>query len=187
MLEFFPQWFHIFFFSMVPWIEARYIIPIAISELGWQWWQAFPIAVLGNMLPIPFILLFFKYVEKWLRNYKFWSKIMDWLFTRTRDRASEKIRKYEYIGLILFVALPVPFTGAWTGALIAYLFDLEFKKSLLTIFIGVLSAASIMTIITLTGFNLVYVAVGIIIIGVIMALIMVFGTSKKSKEGQINE
>ena len=104
---------------------------------------------------------------------------MDWLFSRTRDRADKKIREYEYLGLLIFVALPLPFTGAWTGSLIAYLFDLEFKRSLFTIFIGVLIAASIMTIITLTGINLVYVILGIIVSGIIMGLIVFFGSSNK--------
>ncbi|MCK4416227.1 MAG: small multi-drug export protein [Thermoplasmatales archaeon] len=151
MIGILPQWFQIFFLSMIPWLESRYVIPFAISSFGWDWWQAFPIAVAGNMLPVPFILLFFKFVEKFLRNYKFWTRIMDWLFSRTRKRADSKIRKYEYLGLILFVAIPLPFTGAWTGSLIAYLFDLKFSKSLLTIFIGVIIAASVMTFLFLTG------------------------------------
>jgi uncharacterized membrane protein len=129
---------------MIPWWESRYAIPAAILIFEWDWWQALPIAVIGNMLPIPFILLFFHIAEKWLRNYKTWSRLMDWLFARTRKRADSKIRKYKYIGLILFVAVPLPFTGAWTGALIAYLFDLDIKKSIITIFIGVLIAAFIM-------------------------------------------
>lgn len=151
MIGILPQWFQIFFLSMIPWLESRYVIPFAISSFGWDWWQAFPIAVAGNMLPVPFILLFFKFAEKFLRNYKFWTRIMDWLFSRTRRRADSKIRKYEYLGLILFVAIPLPFTGAWTGSLIAYLFDLKFSKSLLTIFIGVIIAASVMTFLFLTG------------------------------------
>ena len=151
MIGILPQWFQIFFLSMIPWLESRYVIPFAISRFGWDWWQAFPIAVAGNMLPVPFILLFFKFVEKFLRNYKFWARTMDWLFSRTRRRANSKIRKYEYLGLILFVAIPLPFTGAWTGSLIAYLFDLKFSKSLLTIFIGVIIAASVMTFLILTG------------------------------------
>jgi len=151
MIGILPQWFQIFFLSMIPWLESRYVIPFAISSFGWDWWQAFPIAVAGNMLPVPFILLFFKFAEKFLRNYKFWTRIMDWLFSRTRRRADSKIQKYEYLGLILFVAIPLPFTGAWTGSLIAYLFDLKFSKSLLTIFIGVIIAASVMTFLILTG------------------------------------
>jgi len=120
-------------------------------HLGWEWWQALPLAVLGNMLPIPFILLFFHYVEKFLRNYKFWTKIMDWLFSKTRARADAKIKRYEHLGLLIFVAIPLPFTGAWTGALIAYLFGLKFSKSIITILIGVIIAAAITISLTLTG------------------------------------
>jgi len=154
MLDMFPEWFQIFFGSMIPWLESRYVIPLSMLNFGWEWQQAFPLAVAGNMLPIPFILLFFRFVEKFLRNYKFWTNIMDWLFAKTRKRADSKIRRYEYIGLILFVAVPLPFTGAWTGALIAYLFDLNFSKSLLTIFVGVIIAASVMIILTLMGQHL---------------------------------
>jgi uncharacterized membrane protein len=106
------------------------------------------------MLPIPFILLFFHYLEKWLRNYSFWKNLMDWLFSKTRKRADAKIKRYEHLGLLLFVAIPLPFTGAWTGALIAYLFDLKFFKSLITIFVGVIIAALIMIGITLTFGNI---------------------------------
>ncbi len=154
MFEMIPSWFWIFFTSMIPWCESRYAIPIAMIYFNWEWWQAVPIAVIGNMLPIPFILLFFHYAEKFLRNYKFWTKIMDWLFAKTRRRADAKIRKYEHLGLLLFVAIPLPFTGAWTGALIAYLFDLKFTKSLITIFVGVIIAAAIMITVTLLFGNI---------------------------------
>jgi uncharacterized membrane protein len=154
MLESVPTWFWIFFTSMIPWWESRYAIPMSMLYFNWEWWQALPIAVIGNMIPIPFILLFFHIFEKYLRNYKTWSKLMDWLFERTRKRADSKIKRFEYVGLILFVAVPLPFTGAWTGALIAYLFDLDFKKSIITIFIGVLIAASIMIFVTLTFGNI---------------------------------
>lgn len=151
MIDLLPQWFQIFFLSMIPWLESRYVIPFAMLNFGWEWWQAFPIAIVGNMLPVPFILLFFRFVEKFLRKYKFWTEIMDRLFSLTRKRADSKIRRYEYLGLILFVAIPLPFTGAWTGSLIAYLFDLKFSKSLITIFIGIVIAASVMTVLALTG------------------------------------
>ncbi len=149
-----PEWFQIFFFSMFPWLEARYIIPYAMLFLEWPWWQAFPLAVFGNMLPIPFVLLFFKYAEKFLRRYMFWSRIMDWFFARTRKRADVTIQKYEHIGLFIFVAIPLPFTGAWTGSLIAYLFNLKFSKSLITIFIGLLAAAILMIALTLLFGNI---------------------------------
>ena len=76
---------------------------------------------------------------------------MNWLFEKTRKRADAKIKKYEHLGLLIFVAIPLPFTGAWTGALIAYLFDLKFTKSLVTIFIGVIIATCIITALTLSG------------------------------------
>ncbi len=181
MLEMLPEWFRIFFFSMIPWLESRYVIPFAIHA-GWQWWHAFPLAVAGNLLPIPFILLFFHIVEKFLRRFHFWNLLLDRLFAYTQKRANEKIKRYEYVGLLLFVALPVPFTGAWTGALIAYLFDLQFAKSLSTIFIGILSAASIMTFITLTGVDMVYIILGIVLAGVIMAIFAVCGTIHQKKK-----
>jgi len=149
MFETIPSWFWIFFTSMIPWWESRYAIPMGMLYFNWNWWHALPIAVMGNMLPIPFILLFFRYAENFLRNYKFWENIMDWLFAKTRKRADKKIRRYEYLGLLLFVAVPLPFTGAWTGALIAYLFDLKFSRSLITIFFGVLIAAFVMIIVTI--------------------------------------
>lgn len=150
VLDRLPQWLQIFVGSMIPWFESRYVIPLAI-KFGWEWWRVFPLAIAGNMLPVPFILLFFKFIEKFLRNYKFWNKILDKLFAMTRKRASGKIRKYEYLGLIPFVAIPLPFTGAWTGSLIAYLFDLKFSKSIIMIFLGVVIAAAIMTFFTLAG------------------------------------
>jgi uncharacterized membrane protein len=147
----FPEWFQIFFGSMIPWIESRYVIPYALWEFNWELWQVFPLAILGNMLPIPFVLLFFKFVEKFLRKFRFWTKVMDWLFKRTRERTEGKIIKYEYLGLIIFVAVPLPFTGAWTGSLIAYLFDLKFSKSVLTILLGVIISATITVILYSTG------------------------------------
>jgi len=154
MLDMFPDWFQIFFGSMIPWIEARYIVIYGMEFLNWQWWQVYPLAVLGNMIPIPFILLFFHHFEKFLRNFKSWARLMDWLFAKTRKRADAKIKKYEHFGLFIFVAIPLPFTGAWTGALIAYLFDLKFSKSLITIFIGVLVAAAITTALYFAGIEL---------------------------------
>ena len=154
MLNMFPDWFWIFFSSMIPWRECRYAVVMAMIHFGWEWWQAFPLVIIGNILPVPFILLFFPHVEKWLRNFKSWSRLMDWLFAKTRKRADVKIKRYEYLGLLLFVAIPLPFTGAWTGALIAYLFNLKFSKSLLTIFIGVIIAAFIMIGLTLVFGNI---------------------------------
>jgi uncharacterized membrane protein len=154
MFNFFPDWFQIFFGSMIPFLEARYIIPYALWEFSWNWWEAAPLAIVGNIVPIPFVLLFFKHVEKYLRNYDFWSNYIDKIFEKTRKRANDKIVKYETIGLLLFVAIPLPFTGAWTGSLIAYLFDLNFFKSLITICIGIIISVSIMIVLYLMGIDI---------------------------------
>jgi len=154
MINLFPEWFWIFFTSMIPWWESRYAIPMAMIYFQWPWYHALPIAVLGNILPIPFVLIFFRHAEEFLRNYKSWSRLMDWFFAKTRKRADAKVKRYEHIALLLFVAVPLPFTGAWTGSLIAYLFDLKFTKSVITIFIGIVIAAAIMIALTLTAGNI---------------------------------
>ncbi len=151
MFDFFPEWLQILFGSMIPFLESRYIIPYAMWEFNWNWWDVLPLAFLGNILPIPFVLIFFKYLEKYLRRFVFWSKILDKIFERTRIKANRKIERYETLGLLLFVAIPLPFTGAWTGSLIAYLFDLDFYKSLITISIGIIISASIMIVLYSTG------------------------------------
>ena len=151
MFDLLPEWFQIFFGSMIPFLESRYIIPYAMWEFNWQWWEALPLAILGNIIPIPFVLIFFKYVEKYLRKFVFWSNIMDKIFERTRIRANKKIENYETLGLLLFVAIPLPFTGAWTGSLIAYLFDLNFYRSLLIIFLGIIISVSIMIVLYSMG------------------------------------
>ena len=94
---------------------------------------------------------------------------MNWLFAKTRKRANDKIKKYEHLGLLVFVAIPLPFTGAWTGALIAYLFDLNFYKSLITIFIGVIIAATIITILIFYGL------IGALVIGIILIIATLCG------------
>lgn len=178
-----PEWLEIFFSSMIPWIEARYVIPFYIDQ-GWQWWEVFPVAVAGNMLPIPVILLFFVYIEQYLRRFSFWDSLMSRLFSHTRKRADKTIQQYETVGLLLFVAIPVPFTGGWTGALIAYLFGLNVWKSLITIVVGILCSASIMTVVTLLGVPLVYIIAGIVVIGAIMAIFMFYGMYMNKNTGE---
>ncbi len=151
MFDLLPEWFQIFFGSMIPFLESRYIIPYAMWEFNWQWWEALPLAILGNIIPIPFVLIFFKYLEKYLRKFVFWANIMNKIFERTRMRANKKIENYETLGLLLFVAIPLPFTGAWTGSLIAYLFDLNFYRSIFIIFLGIIISVSIMIVLYSMG------------------------------------
>jgi uncharacterized membrane protein len=147
-----PEWLQIFLLSMIPGLESRFVVPlIAIHQFHWEWWQAFPIAVAGNIFLVPFILKFFQRVERFLHRFPSWSRTMNWGFPLIRKRADSKIRKYETVALLLFVAVPLPFTGAGLGSLIAYLFDLRISRSFLMIFIGVIISTSITTFIYLTG------------------------------------
>jgi len=144
-LSFFPDWLIVVIISMLPFIELRGALPIALW-LGMDPVAAFVLCVFSNMIPIPFLLKFLGRAEKWLRKYPYWEKKMDWWFDRTRKRASKTIERYEVIGLMLFVGVPLPVTGAWTGSLIAYLFDLDMKKAFFTILAGVLIAGFIILV-----------------------------------------
>ena len=130
--------------SMVPMIELRASIPMGCS-MGLPAWQVYIAAVVGNMIPVPFIILFIRRFFDFLR--KRWKKL-GILVDRIEARAmkkSGKVRQFEILGLMLFVAIPLPGTGAWTGGLIAALLDIRLKRSIPTIFMGVLIAGAIVT------------------------------------------
>ena len=130
--------------SMIPLLELRGSIVVAGGILKLPFIQTFIAAVIGNMLPIPFILLFIKKIFEWMKKVSWLSKIP----TKIEEKAMKKsaqIEKYGYLGLCLFVAIPLPGTGAWTGSLLAVLFGLKPAKSLLYVFIGVVIAGFIMS------------------------------------------
>lgn len=130
--------------SMVPVFELRGAIPIGCG-LGLPWWQNYIAAVAGNMIPVPFIVLFIRRIFAFIRSH--WSKLNGFV-DRLEARAERKmntVRKFEILGLILFVAIPLPGTGAWTGALIAALLDIRIKRAIPAIFLGVLIAGCIVT------------------------------------------
>jgi len=133
--------------------ELRGAIPIAIAGFHFPWYYAFLLAIIGNLLPVPFILLFLDAVSRLLSKIGIFKRILEWLFERTKRRG-RIIERYERIGLTLFVAIPLPVTGAWTGSLVAVLFGLRFKHALLSIFIGVLIAGIIVTCATLLGWSI---------------------------------
>lgn len=136
------------FISMVPVIELRGAIPIAVAQ-GMNPWEAMVIAIIGNMIPVPFIILFIREIFKWMRKV---SPRLDGLVNRLEARADSKadrVRKYEKLGLFLFVAIPAPGTGAWTGALIAAMLDIRMRTALPTIFLGVCTAGLIVTLLTI--------------------------------------
>lgn len=130
-----------FFVSMIPVVELRGGIPIGYNSLGLDLPWVILAAILGNMLPIPFIILFIRKIFAFLRKRSAWlEKLVSRLERKSMAKASTII-KYEILGLILFVAIPLPGTGAWTGALIAALLNLRIKTALPTIFLGVMIAA----------------------------------------------
>ena len=120
MIDQLPEWFQIFTLSMIPGVESRFIIPIAVARYGWNWWEAFPIAIAGNMFLVPFGLLFLHKIEHILSHFESCRKAMNKIFPKIRQKADKKIQRYEYLALVFFVAVPLPFTGAGLGVLIAY-------------------------------------------------------------------
>jgi len=145
------QWLWVLLLSMLPISELRGAIPLALGVYKLDPYIAIPIIIAANFLPVPFILKFLGPVEKFLRKWQFWDNVMDRIFERTRNKTKKSIEKWESLALILFVAIPLPVTGAWTGSLAAYLFGLDFKKSLLCIFIGVVIAGVIVTTAVVAG------------------------------------
>ena len=136
-----------FLISMVPVIELRGGLPVAITS-GLPWPLAYLATVLGNMLPVPFIIIFIKKIFAWLR--KHWPG-MDRVVTKLEKRAESKsdtVERYGPWGLLLFVAIPAPGTGAWTGALIAALMNMKLKQAVPVILIGVCIAGLIVTGVT---------------------------------------
>lgn len=142
----FPPQLVAFIISLCPILELRGGM-IAARLLELHFLQAFLICYIGNMLPIPFILLFIRKIFKWMRKYKTFAKIVDKLENRS-EKKKDTIIKYQEWGLLAFVAIPLPGTGGWTGALIAALMDLRFKKCLPIIALGVFIAGLIMSLIT---------------------------------------
>lgn len=138
--------------SMVPLLELRGSIIVAGSILKLPLVQTYIAAVLGNMLPIPFILLFIKKIFEWMKKIRFIKKFPEWIENKTMKKSGQ-IEKYGYLGLFLFVAIPLPGTGAWTGSLLAVLFGMDFKKSLLFIFLGVITAGLVMSLVSFGAIN----------------------------------
>ena len=136
----------IFIISILPILEMRGGM-IAASLLGVPYFRALIICMIGNMLPIPFILLFINKIFAWLKRFKTAGKIVTKLEEKTLKKRKQ-IDKYGFWGLILFVGIPLPGTGGWTGALLASLLGIPIKRSSLAIGLGLVLCAVIMSVIT---------------------------------------
>lgn len=162
--------------STLPIVELRGAIPVGhvlyadrnpSTRLGrddlYRSARVFSYAVLGNMLPVPFILLLLGPVSNLCMKIPGGKKFFDWLFARTRRKTAD-IEKYETLGLTVFVAIPLPATGAWTGAMAGWLLGMSFVHCMLSIFLGVLIAGVVMTALALLGW------IGAAIAGIVLAL-----------------
>ena len=136
--------------AAMPIAELRGAIPFAIRH-GMDPLTAYTLAVIGNMLPVVPLLLFLESVSNYLRRWVFWDVFFNWLFRRTYHRHNAMYERYGTIALTLFVAIPLPVTGAWTGCAAAFVFGIHFRHALLAILAGVLIAGIIMTTFTLFG------------------------------------
>jgi uncharacterized membrane protein len=136
----------VFIISLMPILELRGGL-IAASLLGLDPVRSYIISIIGNIIPVPFILWLINYILEYMRKSKKLSKIAKWLDKKV-DKHKGQIEKYGFIGLVLFVGIPLPGTGAWTGCLIASVLEMDRKKAFIAALIGIFIASIIMMIIS---------------------------------------
>ena len=132
---------------MVPVVELRGAIPIGVG-MGLSYAEAFILAFIGNLLPIPFLIMFTRRVFEWMKTKSKWLRSIVKKLEDKADRNKEVVKKYEFWGLVLLVAIPLPGTGAWTGALVAAMMDMQLKRAMPAIALGVFIAGMIVTAVT---------------------------------------
>ena len=152
-----PDFIYVFLISMLPFIELRGAIPVG-AALGLPFYVNFPVAIVANLIPVPFILLFIPKILEFLKRFKPFRPIVEWLHNKAYNGSRKILGEGEcqtkdnkkiagiFLGVMLFVALPLPTTGAWTGSLVAALFNFPKKMSFLAIALGVLLCGVIMTL-----------------------------------------
>lgn len=142
----------VFLISAAPIVELRLAIPIAMVTYDMAWYSAFPICFIGNLLPVPFLLRFLGPVSEFLSKIRLFERLINWVFNRTKRRG-DLVEKYGWLGLIMVVAVPFPGTGAWTGAILAFLLGMRFKSAFLSILCGVFIAGVIVTTLSHLGID----------------------------------
>ena len=139
--------------SMIPVIELRGGIPFGVG-VGLPVWLAYLAAIIGNMLPVPFIVVYIRRIFAWMRRH---LPRLNSMVDKLEEKAhlkGQKVRRYQYLGLWIFVAIPLPGTGAWTGSLVAAFLNMRLKQALPAVVLGVMTAGCIMTALTHVGINL---------------------------------
>ena len=157
--------------SALPIVELRGALPLAINLFHIPWYWALCLAVIGNLFPVPFLLLLLESIARVVSRVESGRKLVDWAFHHTRQRG-RIIERYERVGLVLFVAIPLPMTGAWTGSIAAFLFGLKFRHAFLTIFCGIIIAGAIVTCLSLLGWA------GAVIAGIGLSSLAIIGLWK---------
>ena len=137
----------VFIISMIPILELRGGLLVAGPLLGVPLQTAIPLCIIGNIIPVPFILLLITPIFAWMKGTNLFRPMVEKLEAKAMSK-SDKIEKYEFWGLVLFVGIPLPGTGAWTGSLIAALLGMKFKKAFPAVILGILMATVIMTVIS---------------------------------------
>ena len=142
----------IFLISMVPIVELRGAIPVAMAY-DIPWYIAYSLAIIGNLVPVPFIIAYMKPIFAWIKKRTFLKKLVEKVEKRTEKKA-ETVNKYSVLALFIFVAIPLPGTGAWTGAMIAALLDMRIKRAFPAILLGVITAGVIVTLVSYAGITI---------------------------------
>lgn len=132
--------------AMLPILEIRGAIPVGVAS-GLDPWLAFAVGFVGNMLPIPILILLTRKIIEWLKKHNMLVKLTAWLENKG-SKGAQKVQKYSFWGLFILVAIPLPGTGAWTGALVASLLDMRLKRALPAIAMGVAVAGLIVLLVT---------------------------------------
>lgn len=152
MVEFLTKFFSPEIVTLIvaasPLVELRGALPLALGMFHFPLGKAFLLSFVGNILPVVPVLFFLNYLSNYCMRYPWGEKFFNWWFTRTRKH-SEVIEKYETVGLAIFVAIPLPMTGAWSGCVAAYLLGIKFRYALPAIVVGVLLAGVIVASTTL--------------------------------------
>jgi len=156
----------VFIVSMLPIVELRGALPVAINIFHIPWYYACPIALVGNILPVPFLLIFLGFVRRVAAKIGIVGNALEWVLGLAQQRG-RLVERYGRIGLMLFVSIPLPVTGAWTGSMVAFLLGMRFRDAMLSISLGVLLSGVIVTVLCLLGW------VGAVIAGVGLGALIV--------------
>lgn len=172
-----------FLLAMTPIGELRVSLPLALTVYHLDWKIAFFLSVIGNLIPSVLILFFMPFLSKWLsKNCRVCQKFFSWFFEKIKERHKAKMEKYGALALTAFVAIPLPLTGVWTGALIAFLFNIPFLKAFPLIALGVIIAGIIVLGLTSAGIGIERYFGWQILLGIILFIVVIWIFLKNFKD-----